>query len=136
MKNKVLFMLVCGLIISMPSILRAEDGYEIELTAVVNMTPGLINGGDDPLDEPGTGGSVPPSPTDFRAVRNGNTLSITRQNEDIPFAQAIVIRGANGSVVLNQQFTESLSEQIATSGVYVLRIETDGGALVGQFMVP
>ncbi|MBO4332044.1 MAG: hypothetical protein J5875_02650, partial [Paludibacteraceae bacterium] len=41
-----------------------------------------------------------------------------------------------GSVVLNQQFTESLSEPIVTSGMYVLRIETDGGALVGQFMVP
>ena len=134
MKNKVLLILVCGLIISMPSILRAEEGYEIELT-VVNMTSGLINGGDDPLDEPGTGGSVPPSPTDFRAVRNGNTLSITRQNEDIPFAQAIVVRAATGNIVLNQQFTESLSEQIATSGVYVLRIETDGGALVGQFIV-
>ena len=136
MKNKVLLTLVCGLIISMPSILRAEEGYEIGLTAVVNMTSGLINGGDDPLDEPRTGGSVPPSPTDFRAVRDGNTLSITKQNEQIPSARAIVVKSSTGNIVLNQQFTTSLSEQISASGTYVLRIQTDGGDLVGQFMVP
>ena len=131
MKHKILA-LALGLLFTMPHALRAEE-VEITLMPVVEM--GYMPG-DEPLDGPSQSGDNPTRPTDFRAVRNGNTLSITRQNEDIPFAQAIVVRAANGSIVLNQQFTESLSEQIATSGVYVLRIETDGGALVGQFMVP
>ena len=53
----------------------------------------------------------------------------------IPSAQATVVNAQTGSIVINQQFTTSLSEQIATQGVYVLHIETAGGALVGQFIV-
>lgn len=129
--------LVCSVIISMPCILRADDeGHEIVLTEVVGMTGLTPIGGDMPMDEPGEGGTNPTNPTSFHAFINGNTLSITKQNEQIPSARAIVVKSSTGNIVLNQQFTTSLSEQIATSGVYVLRIETDGGALVGQFMVP
>ena len=131
MKHKILA-LALGLLFTMPYALRAEE-VEITLMPVVGM--GYIPG-DEPLDGPSQSGDNPTRPTDFHAVRNGNTLSITKQNEDIPSARAIVVKAANGSIVLNQQFTESLSEPIATSGMYVLRIETDGGALVGQFMVP
>ena len=131
MKHKMLA-LALGLLFTMPYVLRADE-VEITLLEVVSMSP---MPGDNPLDDEGHMGHVPPRPGDFRAVRDGNTLSIIKQNEDIPFAQAIVVRAANGNIVLNQQFTESLSEPIATSGMYVLRIETDGGALVGQFMVP
>lgn len=92
-------------------------------------------GGDDPLDDPDAEGNTPPSPTSFRATINGNSLTILRQDNAIPSAQATVVNAQTGSIVVNQQFTSSLLEQIATSGVYVLHIQTAGGALVGQFVV-
>lgn len=92
-------------------------------------------GGDDPLDDPDAEGNTPPSPTSFRATINGNSLTVLKQDANIPVAQATVVNASTGSIVLNQQFTTSLSEQIGTPGVYALHIETAGGALVGQFIV-
>lgn len=92
-------------------------------------------GGDDPLDDPDAEGNTPPSPTSFRATINGNSLTVLKQDANIPVAQATVVNAATGSIVLNQQFTTSINEQIANTGVYVLHIETAGGALVGQFIV-
>ena len=80
-------------------------------------------------------GSTPPRPYSFRATIDGNYLSVTKQDEAIPSAQATVVNAMNGGIVLNQQFTNSVSQQISNAGVYVLHIETAGGALVGQFMV-
>ena len=108
--------------LAMPCLLRAEE-VEIQLMEVIQMTP---LPGDDPLDDPDQYPSEPPRPTSFRATINGNTLSVSKQDENIPSAQAIVV---------NQQFTNSLLEQISAQGVYALRIETAGGALVGQFVV-
>ena len=116
---------------AMPCILRAEE-VEIQLEEVIQMTP---LPGDDPLDGAEQSGTNPTRPTDFRATINGNTLSIEKREAAIPSAQAIVVNAATGSIVVNQQFTNSLLEQIATQGIYALRIETAGGALVGQFIV-
>ena len=76
-----------------------------------------------------------PRTTNFRATINGNSLSINKLESAIPSAQATVVNASTGSIVVNQQFTSSLTEQISTSGVYVLHIQTAGGALVGQFVV-
>ena len=118
-------------LLAMPCILRAEE-VEIQLVEVIQMTP---LPGDDPLDDPDQYPSDPPRPTSFRATINGNTLSIEKREAAIPSAQAIVVNAATGSIVVNQQFTNSLLEQISAQGVYALRIETAGGALVGQFIV-
>ena len=130
MKHK-LMALVLGALLTIPCMLRAEE-IEIQLREVVQMQP---IGGDDPLDSPGEEGNTPTRPTSFRATINGITLSILRQDAGIPVAQARVVKASTGATVINQQFTESLSEQISTSGVYVLHIETATGALVGQFVV-
>ena len=130
MKTKILA-LVLGALLTIPCVLRAEE-VEIQLTEVVGMS---VLPGDDPLDGPDTEGTTPTRPNDFRALINGNQLSILKQTTTIPFAQATVVKASTGSMVLNQQFTNSLSEQIATPGVYVLRISTVGGDLVGQFVV-
>ena len=130
MKTKILA-LVLGALLTIPCVLRAEE-VEIQLMEVVGM--GTI-GGADPLDGPSQSGHEPTRPNDFRALINGNQLSILKQTTTIPFAQATVVKASTGSMVLNQQFTNSLSEQIATPGVYVLRISTVGGDLVGQFVV-
>ena len=108
------------------------DEAEIRLLEVVELE---TLGGDEPLDSSGEAGTTPTRPTDFRATINGNLLSILKQEVAIPSAQATVVKASTGSMVLNQQFTNSLSEQIATPGVYVLRISTAGGDLVGQFVV-
>ena len=118
-------------LLAMPCLLRAEE-VEIQLMEVIQMTP---LPGDNPLDDPDQYPSDPPRPTDFRATINGNTLSIEKREAAIPSAQAIVVNAATGSIVVNQQFTNSLLEQISAQGVYALRIETAGGALVGQFIV-
>ena len=118
-------------LLAMPCILRAEE-VEIQLVEVVQMTP---LPGEDPLDNSENPPINPTRPRDFRATINGNTLSVSKENEDIPSAQAIVVNAATGSIVVNQQFTNSLLEQISAQGVYALRIETAGGALVGQFVV-
>ena len=123
--------LVLGALLTIPCALRAEE-VEIQLMEVIQMTP---LPGVDPLDDPGQMGDNPTRPTSFHATINGNTLSIEKREEAIPSAQAIVVNASTGGVVVNQQFTNTLSEQIATQGVYVLHIETAGGALVGQFIV-
>ena len=119
------------LLILLPCALRAEE-MEIPLTEVVEM--GILPG-DNPLDGNDHMGDVPPRPNNFRATINGTTLTVNKQEEAIPSAQAVVVNASTGSVVVNQGFTSSLSEQIANAGVYVLRIETAGGALIGQFVV-
>ena len=125
------FLFVFCALISMPAILRAEE-VEIQLMEVIQMTP---LPGVDPLDDPEQSNPTPTRPTSFRATINGNQLSILKQEAAIPSAQATVVKASTGSMVLNRQFTNSLSEQIATPGVYVLRISTAGGDLVGQFVV-
>ena len=130
MKTKILA-LVLGAILTIPCVLRAEEA-EIQLTEVVGMS---IIPGDEPLDGPDTEGTTPTRPAGFRATIDGNVLAITKQEASIPFAQAMAVNATTGSIVLNQQFTSSLSEQIGTPGVYAIHIETAGGALVGQFVV-
>lgn len=122
---------VLSILLALPCVLRAEE-VEIQLMEVIQMTP---LPGVDPLDDPEQSPGAPPRPTDFRATINGNTLSIEKREAAIPFAQATVVNAATGGVVVNQQFTTTLSEQISAQGVYALRIETAGGALVGQFIV-
>ena len=130
MKSKFLSIMLCALL-TLPCMLSAEE-IEIQLTEVISMQP---LPGDDPLDGPDETQIDPTRPTDFRATINGNSLSIIKQDEAIPSAQATVVNASTGGIVINQQFTTSLNEQIATTGVYVLHIETAGGALVGQFIV-
>ena len=116
---------------AMPAVLLAEE-TEILLTEVIVM--GVLPG-DNPLDDCEPVGENPTRPTDFRATINGNSLTVLKQDEAIPSAQAVVVNASTGSVVVNEQFTNSLSRPITNAGVYVLRIETAGGALVGQFIV-
>ena len=129
--KKSLLPLVLGALLTIPCVLHAEE-IEIQLEEVIQMTP---LPGDNPLDDPEQSEPTPTRPRDFRATINGNTLSVSKENEDIPSAQAIVVNAATGSIVVNEQFTNSLLEQISAQGVYALRIETAGGALVGQFVV-
>ncbi len=130
MKTKFLA-LVLGAFLAIPCVLCAEE-TEIQLMEVVEMTP--IQG-DSPLDDCEPVGESPTRPYNFRATINGNSLSINKQETSIPSAQAIVVNASTGNVVLNQQFTSTLAHQIANSGIYVLRIQTANGALVGQFVV-
>lgn len=130
MKKK-LFALVLTAFLTMPCLLRAEE-IEIQLMEVVGME---VLPGDNPLDGPGQIGINPIDPNSFRATIDGTTMSVSKQESMIPSAQATVVNAATGSLVFNQQFTSAVSTQIATPGVYVLRIETATGALVGQFRV-
>lgn len=123
--------LVLVALFAMPCVLRAEE-IEIQLVAVVGMSP---LPGDNPLDGNDHLEPNPPCPSCFRATINGNALSINKLNSTIPSAQATVVNASTGGIVVNQQFTSSLSEQISNAGMYVLHIETAGGALVGQFVV-
>lgn len=123
--------LALGLLFLMPCMLRAEE-VEIQLMEVVGM--GTIPG-DDPLDDSHQSPNNPPCQTCFRATINDNSLTVLKQETAIPSAQAIVVNASTGSPVINEPFTNSISRQIANSGVYVLRIKTAGGALVGQFVV-
>lgn len=128
---KQIFTYVLCALLTLPSVLCAEE-IEIQLMEVISM--GFIPG-DNPLDDPEQADPRPTRPRSFRATIDGNSLSIIKQDEAIPSAQATVVNTSTGGIVINQQFTTSLNEQIATTGVYVLHIETAGGALVGQFIV-
>jgi len=130
MKNQLLA-LALGVLLAVPCVLRAAE-VEIQLIEVVSI--GTITG-DNPLDDPYQSPTDPPRPTDFRATINGNTLSVSKLSQTIPVANARVVKAMTGSIVLNRQFTSSVEEQISDNGVYILRVETDGGALAGQFMV-
>lgn len=130
MKTK-LSALILGILFVMPCVLHAEEVF-IPLQEVIGMTQ---LHGDSPLDKPDKEPVEPTRPNDFRATIDGHALAITKQESSIPSAQATVVNASTGSIVLNQQFTTSLQEQISNAGVYVLHITTEGGALVGQFIV-
>ena len=131
MKTK-LFALALGALLAMPCMLHAEE-IEIQLMEVIQM--GTLPG-DNPLDDPEQTDPEPTRPNSFHATINGNTLSIINQEPaSIPSAQAVVVNASTGGIVVNEQFTSSLQEQISNAGLYVLHIETEGGALVGQFIV-
>ena len=130
MKNKILI-LALSLLLAMPCILRAGE-VEIQLMEVIQMSP---LPGDDPLDDPEQFPGEPPRPTSFRATINGNTLAIQKLESAIPSAQATVVNASTGNIVVNQQFTTTYQGQISNAGVYVLHIQTESGALVGQFIV-
>ncbi|MBQ7439442.1 MAG: hypothetical protein IJV28_05675 [Paludibacteraceae bacterium] len=130
MKVKIIT-LVLGILFVVPCVLRAEE-MEIPLMEVVGME---VIEGENPLDNPDKEGSTPTRPGNFRATINGNSLTVLKQEEAIPFAQAVVVNASTGSVVVNEQFTNSLSRPITNAGVYVLRIATANGELVGQFIV-
>lgn len=123
--------LLLGMLLLMPCMMCAEE-IEIQLMEVIGMQP---IPGEDPLDDPEQTPPNPTRPRSFRATINGSTLSILKQDETIPSAQATVVNASTGGIVVNQQFTSSLSEQISNAGMYVLHIQTAGGALVGQFVV-
>jgi hypothetical protein len=125
--------LVCAfsLLFALPLFVHAEE-VEIPLVVVLEMES---IGGFEPTDSSTEKDKTPPRPTDFRASINGNSLVIEKQDEAIPSAHATVVNASTGNVVLNQPFTDSLQEQVASAGVYVLRIETAGGALTGRFIV-
>ena len=131
MKQKILTLALSTMLLILPNLLCADE-ILIPLFEVVSMTP---LPGDNPLDDCGPTGDDPTRPTDFRATINGNAFAITRQNSNIPSAQAIVVNASTGNIVVNSNFTESLQEQIPNAGVYVLNIQTANGALTGQFMV-
>lgn len=130
MKTKI-FTLVLAVLFLMPCVLRAEE-VVIQLMEVITMSP---LPGDDPLDGPNQDPSVPTRPASFHATINGHFLRIIKQDSNIPFAQVSVVAASNGGMVLNQAMTDSMEETISNNGVYVLHIETDGGDLVGQFVV-
>lgn len=132
MKTKVIA-LVWGVffLMALPCVLCADE-VVIPLMEVIGM--GNLPG-NDPLDGPSQSDQNPPRPNSFHATINGNMLAISIEEPSIPSAEATVVNASTGSTVLNQQFTSTLSEPIATPGVYVLHIETAGGALVGQFIV-
>ena len=130
MKTKI-FTLVLAALFLMPCTLRAEEVI-IHLMEVVTMSP---IPGDDPLDGPGQSDPTNPCPTCFRATIDGHFLRVVKQNANIPSAQVAVVNASNGGLVLNQLMTDSMEETISNNGVYVLHIETDGGVLVGQFIV-
>ena len=130
MKTKILS-LALGAFFAIPCILHAEE-VEISLMEVIQMVTLPEN---EPLDGPAQDPGNPTRPNDFRATIDGNSLSIIKQDSSIPSAQAIVVNTSTGSIVVNEQFTNSLQEQISTNGTYVLSIETTGGALTGQFIV-
>lgn len=130
MKTKITALML-SVLLFMPCVLRAEE-VEITLMEVIQMNP---LPGDDPLDDPEQSVPTPPRPNNFRASINGSSLSVQKLESAIPSAQATVVNASTGGVVVNQQFTNSLEAQIANPGVYVLHIATEGGALVGQFIV-
>lgn len=123
--------LVLSILFIIPCVLCAEE-MEIQLMEVIEM--GIIPG-NDPYDGGDHMGTVPTRPNDFRATINGNAFSLVKRSASIPSAQATVVNASTGNVVLNQQFANSIQHQIATSGVYILHIQTANGALTGQFVV-
>ncbi len=130
MRDKFIILTLIALF-AMPVFLRAEE-VVIQLMEVVTMSP---LPGDDPLDGPNQDPSVPTRPTSFHATIDGHVLRVVKQNANIPSAQVAVVNASNGGLVLNQLMTDSMEETISSNGVYVLHIETEGGALVGQFIV-
>ena len=129
--KKSILALALGVLLTMPYALHAEE-VEIQLFEVVSMTP---LPGYNPLDGPSQSGDNPTDHTQFRAIINGNYLSVTKLTNSIPSAQATVVNASTGNIIINSVFTESLQDQIPNTGIYVLNIQTANGALTGHFLV-
>ena len=129
--RKNIFVFALFVLLTMPCVLRAEV-VEIQLMEVITMSP---LPGDNPLDGPGQADPTNPCRTCFLATIDGNQLAVSIEEPTIPAADAIVVNASTGGIVLHRHFTSSISETISNTGVYVLHIETEGGALIGQFVV-
>ena len=130
MKTK-LCAFILGILFAMPCVANADE-VVILLQEVVGMSQ---LPGESPLDKPDKEPVEPTRPTSFRATIDGHFLRIIKQDSNIPSAQVAVVNASNGGLVLNELMTDSMEETISSNGVYVLHIETEGGALVGQFIV-
>ena len=139
--KKIISAFLLSVLLLMPCTLYADE-VEILLTEVVynntdttslptftTCSPDASSG-----DSSHKTGNTPPCKTCFRATINNNILSVTLQ-EWIPSTTRIIVVNASGRVVLSQQLTGSLVREFSSTGVYILRIETSGGALVGHFIV-
>ena len=133
---------ILSVLLLMPCMLYADE-VEIVLTEVVynntdttssptfsTCSPDNLSSGDGSHKT----GNTPPCKTCFRATINNNILSVSLQ-EWIPSAARIIVANVSGRVVLSQQLIDLKVEKLLSTGVYILRIETDGGALVGHFVV-
>lgn len=129
MKNK-LFVLALAALFAMPCFLYAEEQV-IQLFEVIEA--GTLPG-DEPLDGNDHMPDTPPRPTDFRATINGNSLSVIKQNENIPAANVLVVNVSTGNMEVNQSFTSMFSTQIQSSGSHWITIHTYSGSLVGMFI--
>lgn len=127
---------VLSLLLLVPCALHADE-VEIVLTEVAYTTPTTSYASLDncaTMDGSRKKGDTPPCKTCFRATVNNNTLSINKLELDSPLAQVIVAT-ASGQVMWTQIVYDSMVKTFSSTGVYVLRIETGGGALVGHFIV-
>lgn len=129
--KRILIALVLSTLLTIPCVMHAKE-IEIQLIEVIQMT---LFPGNEPLDGPEQSGTNPTRPTDFRATINGNVLEINKLETAILSAQATVFNIQTGNIVVNQQFTTSFAIPIAAQGIYTLHIQTEGGALVGQFII-
>ena len=130
MKNKIIA-LVLGAMLAMPCMLHAEE-VEIQLFEVIGMS---VLPGDNPLDDSSNPPINPTTPTSFRATIDGNSLSVTIEDPDIPSANLRVTRQSTHAMVVNHSFSSATIEQMPAADSYVIEIETEGGALIGYFNV-
>lgn len=130
MKRKIL-VLALSLLFMVPCILHAEE-VEIQLFEVIGMS---VLPGDNPMDDPIQSGTEPPRPTNFRATIDGHFLSVSIRDYSVPSARLRVTKQSNNNIVVNETFSDTIETWVAPTDSYSIEIETDGGSLVGQFVV-
>lgn len=128
MSNKVIALIMC-LLLSAPCILHAEE-IEINLFKVEKLESIQHN---KSFGDSARLFSNSILPSDFLAVIDGSTLTITKQNASILKAKALIVDATTGNMIINQGFSTTFSSQVQTSGSFWLTIQTNSGTLVGLF---
>ena len=129
MRHKIFLMEMC-IVLALPfSAIAGENEVEIQLLEIMSSSIG----GDNPLDDPGQMGSVPPSPNDFHAFIDGRTLTVT---SEAPMPARLRVYNLNTSqLVVNRYFMVSDSQLLPSAGTYQIQIHIGRLTLTAEFEV-
>ena len=127
--SKKIIALITSVLLSAPCILHAGETkinlFKVEKLESIQQ--------EMPLGDPTLRTSNSVQSSDFTAVIDSDTLTITKQNATILEAKALVVNVSTGNMIVNQGFSTTFSSLIQVSGSFWLTIQTNSGTLVGLF---
>ena len=130
MKEKLLSIMLCGLLLIMPHLLRADnDVHVVQLIEIPTNDDGGTRDGD------GQTGNTPTDPTLFSATINGHILSVGIPEPPAGIYARLRVNNSSGNNVVDRRFRRTIVVNIADTGYYTLILNVGSQTLQGEFEI-